>query len=748
MERATGLVTLMGCIVALGASPTLGEASTMQGPVSPAPAAARFEFPFQDPDRPAEERITDLIGRMTLEEKVDCLAFRAAVPRLGVKGSPHIEGYHGVAQGGPSNWGRRNPTATTQFPQAYGLGSTWDPELVRRVAGQEAQEARYLYQSAKFNRSGLIVRAPNADLARDPRWGRTEEVYGEDLFHVGTLATAFTRGLQGDDPHYWKTAALLKHFLANSNEDARTRSSSDFDERLWREYYAKPFEMAVRQGGARAMMAAYNAVNGTPAHVHPMLRDIVVKEWGLDGILCTDGGGLRLLVTDHKAFPDLPAAAAACMKAGINHFLDRHKEPVTEALERSLLTEAEIDQALRGLFRVSIRLGLLDPPERVPYASIGAVGDPEPWARAETRAFVREVTRKSIVLLKNSANLLPLERAKVRSIAVVGPLANQVLLDWYSGTPPYAVSPREGIERAASPGPPPAPNPIGVNWVGDMSDAAIDLARRQDVVVVCVGNHPEGNAGWEVVTSPAEGKEAVDRKAITLPPGQEDFVRRLYAANPKTVVVLIANFPVALPWAAENATTILHMTHASQELGNALADVLFGEANPGGRLAQTWPKSLDQLPPMMDYDVRRGRTYMYSRAEPQYSFGYGLSYTTFAYGNLRTSPATLAPDSVIDATVDVTNTGARAGDEVVQLYVRYPDSKVERPLKQLRGFARVTLAPGETKSVTLRVAAENLAYWDAQRHAWVVEPGRVELMMGRSSADADLPQRRTVTVTR
>jgi beta-glucosidase len=290
------------------------------------------EYPFQNPDLAAEDRISDLVGRMTLEEKVDCLAMRAAVPRLGVKGSPHIEGYHGVAQGGPSNWGRRNPTPTTQFPQAYGLGSTWDPELIRRVAAQEAQEARYLYQSAKFRRSGLIVRAPNADLARDPRWGRTEEVYGEDPFHVGTLATAFTRGLQGDDPRYWKTAALLKHFLANSNEDARTSSSSDFDERLWREYYAKPFEMAVREGGSRAMMAAYNAVNGTPAHVHPMLRDIVMKEWGVDGILCTDGGGLRLLVTGHKAFPDLPAAAAACVKAGINFFLDRHKEAVTEAV--------------------------------------------------------------------------------------------------------------------------------------------------------------------------------------------------------------------------------------------------------------------------------------------------------------------------------------------------------------------------------------------------------------------------------
>jgi len=704
------------------------------------------QYPFQNPELPTEERITDLIGRMTLAEKIECLATRTAVPRLGVKGSPHIEGYHGVAEGGPANWGRRNPAATTQFPQAYGLGSTWDPDLVRRVAAQEAREARYLFQSAKYNRSGIIIRAPNADIARDPRWGRTEEVYGEDPFLVGALATAFTRGLQGDHPRYWMAASLLKHFLANSNEDRRTSSSSNFDERLWREYYAKAFERAIREGGSRAMMAAYNAVNGIPAHVHPMLRDIVMKEWGLDGIICTDGGGLRLLVTDHKAFPDRPSAAAACVKAGINFFLDQHKEAVTEAIRRGLLTEADIDQALRGLFRVSIRLGLLDPAERVPYASIGAAGDPEPWDQPETRAFVREVTRKSIVLLKNSAGLLPLDRTKVKSVAVVGPLVNQVLLDWYSGTPPYAVSPREGIARVANAGLA-EPNRVGVNWVGDMGAAAFELARRQQVAIVCVGSHPEGNAGWELVSSPSEGKEAVDRKAITLPPGQEDFIRRVYEANPRTVVVLITSFPVALPWAAASATTILHVTHNSQELGNALGDVLFGDANPGGRLAQTWPRSLDDLPPMMDYDVRHGRTYMYARSEPQFPFGYGLSYTTFAYDRLRTSAPELARGGSIDVAVDVTNTGARAGDDVVQLYVRYPDSRVERPIKQLRSFQRVSLAPGETRAVTLRLVASDLAYWDVGRHAWTVEPGRVELLVGPSSADADLKLRAMVTVT-
>jgi beta-glucosidase len=710
------------------------------------PVSAQTMLPFQNPDLPAETRITDLISRLTLEEKIDCMARRASVPRLGVQGSPHIEGYHGVAQGGPSNWGHRNPTATTQFPQAYGLGETWDPELVRAVAAQEAEEARYLYQSPKFARAGLIVRAPNADLARDPRWGRTEETFGEDPFLVGTLATAFTRGLQGDDARYWKTAALLKHFLANSNEDGRESSSSDFDARLWREYYAKPFEMAVHDGGSRALMAAYNAVNGTPAHVHPMLNDIVIGEWGVDGIVCTDGGGLRLLVEKHKAFPDLATAAAACVKAGINHFLDKHKEGVTEAVTRGLLTEADLDHALRGLFRVSLRLGLLDPAERVPYSKIGAAGSPEPWTLPETRALVRRATQRSIVLLKNSATLLPLDRKTLKSIAVVGPLANAVLPDWYSGTAPYTVTPREGIEAAVNPALS-TDDGVATRWAGDMSDVAVELARRSDVAVVCVGNHPEGNAGWETVTSATEGKEAVDRKELTLAHGQEDFVRRVCEANPRTIVVLVANFPIALPWAAEHAPAIVHLTHASQEQGHALADVLFGLVNPGGKLTQTWPKSLDQLPPMLDYDIRHGRTYQYFTGEPQYPFGYGLSYTTFSFANLRTSAATLARDGRIDVSVDLKNTGAREGDEVVQLYVRYPQSKVSRPLKQLRAFKRVTVAAGQTATVTLSLAAADLAYWDETSHAWLVEPGPAELLVGSSSAERDLVHRATITVT-
>jgi beta-glucosidase len=706
--------------------------------------ATEYDYPFRNPDLPVEERITDLIGRMTLDEKIGNLSFTPGAPRLGVLGTNIAEGYHGVAQGGPSNWGKRNPTPTTQFPQAYGLAATWDPALLQRVAANQATEARWLFQSEQYQRSALVVMAPNADLARDPRWGRTEEVYGEDPFLGGTLAAAFARGLAGEDPRYLKATSLLKHFLANSNEDGRFHSSSNFDERLWREYYAKPFEMAVRDGGARSMMAAYNAWNGIPCHVHPMLRDIVMGEWGLDGIICTDGGGLSHLVDEHKAFPDIATATAACLKAGINLFLDRI-DGVKQALDRGLITEADIDRAIRGRLRLFIRLGLLDPVDRVPYAKIGREGGTEPWNDPATRALVREVTRKSVVLLKNDGALLPLDAGKLRSIAVVGPLANTTLLDWYSGTPPYIVPPRDGIEAKGRSGQPRVPDRFEVKWVADMSDTAVEAARRCDVAVVVLGNHPESNASWEIVTEPSDGKEGVDRKSLDLPPAQVKFIRQVLKANPRTILVLVANFPYVMPWVVEHVPAIVQITHASQEQGNGLADVLFGDCNPGGKLIQTWPRSLADLPPMMDYDIRHGRTYMYARKEPQFAFGYGLSYTTFRLSNLRCAD-TLAPDGTLEVDVDVANTGTRTGDEVIQVYVRFPQSKVGRPAKALKGFQRLTVEAGKAATATIKVRAADLAYWDVAAHAWVVEPGPVELLVGNSSRDADLKLRKTITV--
>jgi beta-glucosidase len=279
-----------------------------------------------------------------------------------------------------------------------------------------------------------------------------------------------------------------------------------------------------------------------------------------------------------------------------------------------------------------------------------------------------------------------------------------------------------------------------------MGTTAVELAAIAEVAVVCVGNHPEGNASWARATDPAEGKESLDRKTIGLPHAQEDFIRRICAVNPRTIVVLIANFPIAMPWAAENAPAIIHLTHSSQEQGNALADVIFGVVNPGGKLTQTWPRSLEQLPPMMDYDIRHGRTYQYFTGQPQYPFGYGLSYTTFSLSDLQIDQSTLSAGARLTVSVKLTNTGRRDGDEVVQLYVRYPESKVSRPLKQLRGFRRVTLAAGATTTTSIPLAAYDLAYWDESSHGWLLEPGKIELLVGTSSADSDLPLRTTVVV--
>jgi len=686
---------------------------------------AQYKYPFQNPELSTEDRITNLLSLMTVEEKVNCLGTDPSVPRLGVKGAGHVEGLHGLAMGQPGNWGRKTPVPTTIFPQSIGMAETWDPDLLQQAAAIEAFETRYVFQSEKYHKGGLVVRAPNADIGRDPRWGRTEECYGEDAFFNGTLAVAYIKGLQGDNPKYWITSALMKHFLANSNENSRDSSSSDFDERLFREYYSVPFRMGIQQGGSRAFMASYNKVNGVPQTVSPMLKNITVNEWGNDGIICTDGGAYRMLVTAHHYFPTPAEAAAACIKAGINQFLDTHKPGTNEALQKKLITEADIDKTLRGVFRIMIKLGQLDPPQMVPYASIGT--GPEPWLSQKNRDFVKLITRKSIVLLKNDKRLLPLDKNKIKSIAIVGPRSAEVLQDWYSGSPAYSVSPLEGIK-----------NKVGANVVVSHTtnpDLAVTMAKSAETVIVCVGNNPTGNLGWKKVDGPTEGREAVDRESISLDPAQETMLKNLYKVNPNIVLVLVSNFPCAIKWEQANIPAIVHITHCSQEQGNALADALFGDIDPGGKLTQTWPDSLAQLPPMMDYNIRHGRTYMYFKDKPLYPFGFGLSYTTFQYSNLKTSADKVDKNGEVTVSVDLKNTGSRAGDEVVQLYVKHLKSKVERPLEELKGFKRISLNPGETQTVNIKLPVSSLAYWDVAKKSFVVEKEPVQLMIGSSSAD-------------
>jgi beta-glucosidase len=690
--------------------------------------------PFRDPNVPLERRVDDLISRLTPDEKIAMLGqVQPAIPRLGIQAFTNFtEGLHGLGRvrGG-------SVTATT-FPQSVGLGETWDPEILRQAGAVEGYEARVYFKKYEGARVGLSIRTPNVDLARDPRWGRTEESFGEDPYLVGKMSAGLIRGLQGDNPKYLLSAATMKHFLANSNEDGRTSSSSDFDERNLREYYLVPFRMGILEGNAQSYMTSYNAVNKIPNTVSPLIRDIVEKEWKFDGMVCTDAGSLPNLTRQFHYYPDATAAVVGSVKAGITVFLDPYAAPLKDALAKQLLNEADIERNIRGNIRMRMRLGEFDPPEMVPYSQIA--GTEEPWYSEKNKALARKVTQESIVLLKNSGNLLPLDKSKLRSIAVIGPFGDRVFIDSYAGIPPYAVTPLEGIRNQAGPN-------VRVRYVpNDTHSNAVNLAAESDVAIVFVGNHPTCYPQYEpCALLPSEGKEATDRKAIDLDPAQLSLVRSVKEANARTIVVLISSFPYAIGWIQENVPAILHLAHSSQEEGNAVADVLFGDYNPAGRLVATWVNSLNDLPPMMDYDIRKGRTYMYFKGQPLYPFGFGLSYTTFEYSNLRTSADSVNAAGEVVVSVDVRNTGTRAGDEVVQMYVKRVHSAVERPIKELRGFERVTLRPNETRTVRLRMKGTDLTYWDAARHSFVVEPGAVGIMVGSSSAAARLEK--TISVT-
>lgn len=690
------------------------------------------DYPFRDRNLSEDQRLRNLISLMTLDEKISCLSTRIAVPRLDIKGTRTVEGLHGLAWSGPANWAVKGPKAspTTTFPQAIGLAQMWDPDLLRKVADWEATEARYLAQNQRFGNGGLVVFAPNADLGRDIRWGRTEECFGEDAFLNATMVTAFVKGLQGSDPEYWKTASLMKHFLANSNENNRTYNSSDFDDQLFREYYSYAFYKGVTEGGSQCFMAAYNKYNGIPCTVHPVLRNVTMKDWGLRGIICTDGGAYRQLLTTHAYYKSLDVAAAECIKAGITVFLDNYLAPLKEALSKGLVTEKEIDEAIYGNLRVLLKLGLLDISAGNPYTAIGVADTTPPWTKKEASALAHEATVKSIVLLKNE-KILPINTGRIRSVAVIGPSANKVISDWYSGTPPYRISILKGIKDALGQG-------IKVMFAeSNKADSAVTAAKLCDVAVVCVGNHPLSyGLGWGQNYVPSDGREDVDRQSVSLE--QEDLVKLVRKANPNTVLVVVSSFPYSINWSKENVPAILHVSQSSQELGSAVADILFGKVSPAGRLVQTWITSIDQLPPILDYDIRNGRTYMYMNSEPLFPFGHGLAYTEFSYSGLKTELKTVSGKKTVNVSFTVRNIGDFDSDEVAQLYVSFPSSKVNRPQLALKGFKRIFVPKGSSVTVTIPIKYEDLMYWDIQTGRWLFEVTKTSFFVGSSSADERL----------
>lgn len=606
-------------------------------------------------------------------------------------------------------------------------------ELIQQVADYIAYEGRYLYQSPKYQRAGLILWSPNADLGRDIRWGRTEECYGEDPVLTAALTVAFVKGLQGSHPKYWKSASLMKHFLANSHESGRVETSSDFDETLFREYYSYPFWKGIEQGGANALMTAYNAYNGIPCTISPVLRKVLQKEWGFDGMIITDGGAFQQLKNTHKVFERLEDAAQACIKAGTTRFLDDYKAALKNAFYEGKVSEKELEENIKGNLRIMLRLGLLDDDDSNPYKSIGIKDTIDPWLKEETRQLVRLAARKSAVLLKNEGRLLPLDKGSVKRIAVIGNRADVVLEDWYSGAMPYKITPLAGLKEVAE------REGIEIRYVKDNKrSAAEDAAAWADVVIVCLGNDPTGSqewakASWGQTALASDGREDVDRTSLQLE--QEDLLRSVYKKNSRTVLVLISSFPYAINWSQDNIPAILHFTQSCQELGHAVSDVIFGDYNPAGRTTQTWVKDISDLPHIMDYDIRKGRTYMYFKGKPLYAFGHGLSYTSFDYSHLQVEQKTLSASETLHVRFNVTNTGEYSGDEVVQVYVKLPGDVAA---KRLKGFSRVFVEEGKTETVEIQIPATDLMLWNAAENCFKLPEGKMELMVGSASDNIKL----------
>jgi len=678
---------------------------------------------YRNPDLPATERAADLVGRMTLSEKIaQTMTAAPTIPRLGVPAYEWwSEALHGVARAGRA----------TVFPQAIALAATFDDALVKRVAGVISDEGR-----AKFNQAqargehgryqGLTFFSPNLNIFRDPRWGRGHETFGEDPVLTGRMGVSFITGMQGDDPHYWKVVATAKHFAVHSGPEVDRHT---FDARVsahdLADTYLPHFEAAVRKGRVASVMAAYNAVNGQAAVASPtLLSDTLRGRWGFLGYVVGDCGAVDDVWEHHKLAASPAAAAAAALRAGTDLDCGRAYRHLDEAYVQGLITEEDLDRALVRLFTARFRLGLFDPAARVPWSRLGAEAIESP----AHLALAREAATRAIVLLENRGGVLPLA-ASVRRLAVVGPMADDlpVLLANYHGIPSHPVKLLDGIRAAArargvSVGY--APGARLIETSPGAIAAAVATTRDSDAVIAVVGLDPR-----------LEGEEhgnrfnpGGDRLNLDLPAAQRQLVEALFATGKPVIVVLTGGSALAVPWLTARAAAVLQVWYPGVEGGHAVADVLFGDVNPAGRLPITIYRSVGDLPPFTDYAMR-GRTYRYFEGEPLYGFGYGLSYTTFRYTQIGAVAGTYAA-----AAVELENAGSRAGDEVVQLYIIPRNAPAYAPRRWLAGYSRVTLKPGERRIVKIPFGPNALTYID---EAGVRHPldGEVTVAMGGRQPD-------------
>ncbi|MHB1319248.1 MAG: glycoside hydrolase family 3 C-terminal domain-containing protein, partial [Anaerolineae bacterium] len=607
---------------------------------------------YLDPTRPFEERAQDLVSRMTLAEKVSQMVHDAPeIERLGIPSyNWWNECLHGVARAG----------VATVFPQAIGMAATWNTALIKRMAVATSDEARakhheFVRQGDRRIYKGLTFWTPNINIFRDPRWGRGQETYGEDPFLTSRMGVALVEGLQGDDPKYLKVAATAKHYAVHSGPEAdRHHFDAIVSPRDLRETYLPAFEALVREAKVEAVMGAYNRTNGEPCCASPtLLEDILRDEWDFDGHVTSDCWAIRDIWLHHQVAKTAEEGVAMAVKAGCDLNCGEAYLFLIGAVEQGLIEEQTIDISVERLMRTRMRLGMFDPPERVRYTRIPyTVNDSE-----EHRRLSLEVARESMVLLENGDGILPLKGAK--RIAVVGPNADdpEVLLGNYSGTPSRSVTPLAGIRAAAEARGSTVSFTQGCALLDpDESGfaAAVAAAREADVVVACLG-----------ISQAVEGEEDprrgwADRPDIDLPAVQESLLRALAATGTPLVVVLLNGSALAINWAAAHAQAILEAWYPGEEGGTAIAEVLFGDYNPAGRLPVTFYTGTEQLPPLEDYAMR-GRTYRFFEDQPLYPFGYGLSYTTFAYSDLEVS-SRVGPGQAVNVSVRVRNTGALAGD--------------------------------------------------------------------------------------
>jgi beta-glucosidase len=683
---------------------------------------------YLDPNKPVAERVQDLLGRLTLKEKLSQMGNACpAIPRLGIQAYDYwSEALHGVARNGRA----------TVFPQAIGLGATWDPVLVKAIASAAGDEGRAKFHAAQRANEdsgryqGLTFWSPNINIYRDPRWGRGQETYGEDPYLSGEMGLAFVRGLQGDDPRYLKAAACAKHFAVHSGPEAKRHT---FDARVslrdLHDTYLPAFQKLVQEGGVEAVMGAYNRVNGEACCAHQLLLEkILQQDWGFRGHVVSDCGAIDDIHSGHHLATTAARAASLALKRGCDLCCGRSYEKLEKAIRDGLASEADLDRALERTLATRFKLGLFDPPELVPYASIA----PEVINSPAHRALAYRAALESMVLLKNKDGRLPLDAYKYRRLLVTGPNAASLdaLLGNYYGLNEHLTTLLEGIAGAA-------PEGVQVNYrqgcllAGENRNPinwAVGEAYDSDLVIACLGLAPalEGEEG-ESILSGAAG----DRTDLRLPPNQVAFLRQLAETGRPIVLVLTGGGPIELGEIEPLVDAILFAWYPGQEGGRAAASLLFGEESPSGRLPVSFPQSAAQLPPFEDYSMQE-RTYRYAHAEPAYPFGFGLSYTHFAYLDLALDRTSLPAGESLQVDFTLLNAGRRKAEEVAQLYLNDLQASVPVPIHKLVGFQRVWLAPGERRRLAFTLTPGMLSLVNEAGES-ILEPGRFQLWVGGCS---------------